>query len=73
MRYALMEHTWRMTPICPKCHVGMKLVRETPGIAALPIIPTYRCGPCGYVFTEAEGVEDEQRALTLDLRAGSEP
>jgi hypothetical protein len=50
----------------------MKLVRETPGIAALPIIRTYRCGPCGHVFTEAKGFEDEQRALTLDLRTDGE-
>jgi len=35
-------------------------------------IRPYRCGPCGYVFTEAESFEHEQRALTLDLRAGGE-
>jgi len=50
----------------------MNLVSEVPGIGALPALRTYRCEPCGYVFTEAEGFENEERALTLDLRADGE-
>jgi len=61
-----------MNPICPKCHIAMVIVREVPGIGALPPLRTYRCEPCGYVFTEAEGFDDEQRALILDLRADGE-
>jgi rubredoxin len=60
-----------MNPICPKCNITMNLVRQVPGHRALPAIRTYRpC--CGYVFIEAEGFEDEERALTLDLRADGE-
>jgi rubredoxin len=62
----------QMKPICPKCNIQMNLVREAAGIGALPTLRTYRCEPCGYVFTEAQGFHDEQRALMLDLRADGE-
>jgi uncharacterized Zn finger protein len=63
-----------MNPICSKCNVNMNLVREAPALGGLPALCTYRCEPCGYVFTEAEGFEgeNEERALTLDLRADGE-
>lgn len=35
-------------------------------------VRTYDCEACGYVFTEVEGFADEERAMTLDLRADSE-
>lgn len=57
-------------PICPKCHITMSFFRGC--YPRLLPVRTYDCEACGYVFTEVEGFADEERAMTLDLRADSE-
>jgi len=41
--------------ICPNCQQRAGLACVTPGIGGLPELHTFRCRPCGEVFTEAVG------------------
>jgi transposase-like protein len=62
-----------MKPICPHCGRPMTLAKATADRDAQTNFRSYRCKPCGYVFSEVVAVYDvAERAMMLDLEASAQ-
>ena len=45
---------------CPTCGKQMILIRDVPGLGALPPLRIYKCQECGVPLTETEEAKDRR-------------
>jgi len=45
---------------CPTCGHRMILIKDVPGLGALPALRVYKCQECGVPFTEIEEAKERR-------------